>query len=326
MIFDYGEYDIDPANSTPYQPVRTWPPRSDPFSSYSAGFEMRTRRLCQHILLFHRFEESGPDPVLVHAPRFHYQTSPIISLLQAVESIGFRYEQGHYQTRGLPSLQFQYTAFQPVGQTFEMLCGDDGQSLPAFGYEPNCQFVDLYGEGIPGILYYDNGRVLYWEPEGPGNDAQSVPTVRYTAPQSPGEFPLDRSLQAADLQLMDLTGDGQLDLAVSTPVGMGYYEARADHTWRPFRMLPAFPTQFSDPDNYLVDVTGNGLADVLLLENNQILVYPSLGKHGFGPPLTPGREQDLPYSRQRAPSEVLQFADLFGSGMSHLVTDYQWQG
>lgn len=319
LIFDYGEYAIDPANATPYQPVQTWPTRLDAFSHYQAGFEIRTRRLCQHILLFHRFEDLGPDPVLVHATRFHYQTSPTISLLQAVESIGFRSEQGHYLSRDLPLLQFQYTTFQPTGHAFETLCGDDGQALPAFSADPHYQFVDLYGEGIPGILSYDRGSALYWEPEGSRRDAQAATTVCYAPPQSPREFPLNGSPDAADLHLIDLTGNSQFDLAVSTPVGMGYYEVQPDHTWRPFRPLPAFPIQFSDPANYLVDMTGNGLEDVVLLENSRVLVYPSLGKHGFGPPFAPAREQGLPYSRQRAENEVLQFADLFGSGMSHLV-------
>ena len=37
-----------------------WPVRNDPFSSYRAGFEVRTYRLCQRVLMFHHFpDEAG---------------------------------------------------------------------------------------------------------------------------------------------------------------------------------------------------------------------------------------------------------------------------
>src|SRR5258708_1051252 len=56
IVFDYGQYDPSPANDTPYRPVRLWPARADAVSTYAAGFEIRTHRLCRNVLLFHRFD------------------------------------------------------------------------------------------------------------------------------------------------------------------------------------------------------------------------------------------------------------------------------
>jgi virulence plasmid B protein len=53
VVFDYGEH--DPDAPTPEAPGKHSPRRNDPFSSYRAGFEVRTYRLCQRVLMFHHF-------------------------------------------------------------------------------------------------------------------------------------------------------------------------------------------------------------------------------------------------------------------------------
>ncbi|MCC5633839.1 hypothetical protein LC613_41210 [Nostoc sphaeroides CHAB 2801] len=273
VVFDYGEYNINPKNLTLYNPVQQWSNRQDPFSSYHAGFEIRTHRLCRHILMFHRFAELGTEPVLVHATRFCYTESPVVTLLSAVESIGYRYDNGEYQTKSLPPLEFKYTNFQPDNQTFEPLVEDNGQPLPGLNLSPDYQLIDLYGEGIPGILYSDGRTTLYWEPSGDRTNAQNTATVCYAPPQSPQSLPISSNREKINSLLMDLTGNGQLELVVSTPTFTGYYEVNPDRTWKNFQTFPAFPTDFHNPDNYLVDVTGDGLADLLLIESDIAFGY-----------------------------------------------------
>lgn len=65
VVFDYGEHDeaiphpSDDA-SAPATKSKHWPIRNDPFSSYRAGFEIRTYRLCQRVLMYHHIPEQ-PD-------------------------------------------------------------------------------------------------------------------------------------------------------------------------------------------------------------------------------------------------------------------------
>src|SRR5262249_15883900 len=54
LVFDYGEYD---ANSPTPDDAGTWLGRNDPHSSFRSGFEVRTYRLCQRILMFHHFPQ-----------------------------------------------------------------------------------------------------------------------------------------------------------------------------------------------------------------------------------------------------------------------------
>jgi hypothetical protein len=54
----------------------TWSARTDPFSSYRAGFEIRSYRLCRWVLMFHDFPELGDTPCLVRSTDFVYSARP----------------------------------------------------------------------------------------------------------------------------------------------------------------------------------------------------------------------------------------------------------
>jgi hypothetical protein len=75
-VFDYGEH----ASATPRPDDRgPWTYRTDPFSSYRAGFEVRTTRLCRRVLMFHHFPdqaELGQD-CLVRSTDFAYSSDRV---------------------------------------------------------------------------------------------------------------------------------------------------------------------------------------------------------------------------------------------------------
>ena len=52
VVFDYGEHNDQVPQLMDAAP---WSVRPDPFSSYRAGFEIRTYRLCRRVLMFHIF-------------------------------------------------------------------------------------------------------------------------------------------------------------------------------------------------------------------------------------------------------------------------------
>ena len=244
VVFDYGEYSLDPNNPNPYTPVRDWSNRPDSFSTYQAGFEIRTHRLCRSILMFHRFEtEFGSAPILVNATRFSYEETPIVSLMTGVESIGYSYEGGAYQTKSLPPLEFKYTEFKPTKHTFEPLLSDKGQFVTGLDLPPYYSLVDLYGEGIPGILYSDGKTTLYSEPAANDRD-RDLAAVNYSKPLTPQAFPIDSNVQGNTQRLMDLTGNGQVNLVVSNGSTHGYYEANSDRTWQSFQTFPSFSKRF----------------------------------------------------------------------------------
>ena len=84
VVFDYGEghYSENPAEHQGNVFAQAlidpptgsfWPVRKDPFSTYRAGFEIRTYRLCQRVLMFHHFPaELENKDYLVHSTEFTY--------------------------------------------------------------------------------------------------------------------------------------------------------------------------------------------------------------------------------------------------------------
>lgn len=82
-VFDYGEHykengsgDVREVHCADDQSA--WHLRQDPFSSYRAGFEVRTYRLCQRVLMFHHFEdELGIPDYLVRATHFTYNEGTV---------------------------------------------------------------------------------------------------------------------------------------------------------------------------------------------------------------------------------------------------------
>ena len=317
VVFDYGEYNLD--SDTPYIPVQEWTNRQDSFSTYQAGFEIRTHRLCRSILMFHRFEaELGEEPILVNATRFFYDETPVVTLMSGVESIGYSYENGQYKTKKLPPLEFAYTEFQPKNHGFEPLLPEKGDFLPGLDLPPNYSLIDLYGEGIPGILYSDGKTTLYLEPSAQEKGNNQAP-INYSPPRVPQAFPIERNVDGVTEQLMDVTGNGQLNLVVSKGSTTGYYEANSDRSWQSFQTFPSFPTDFSNPENQLLDMTGDGLTDILRMDRDRIWIYSGKGKDGFDSPFSRNKENAIPLAQKGSEEETLQFTDIFGTGMQHLV-------
>src|SRR6266851_3339265 len=158
VVFDYGDH--APDHPLP-QRDRPWPMRVDPFSSYRAGFEVRTYRRCERVLMFHHFadELKVRKDCLVRSTDFLYSdenvpldpTNPVYTFLQSVKQTGYRRSNGGYTSRSLPPLEFEYS--QPEVQPDVLTVDEDSiTNLPEGLDGTRFQSVDLDGEGLSGIL------------------------------------------------------------------------------------------------------------------------------------------------------------------------------
>ncbi len=139
VVFDYddGHYDESPPNSKGWiiahadaNPAPTaWPVRNDAFSSYRAGFEVRSYRLCQRVLMFHHIPNTVADPTrklpafegydgLVRSTEFKYSyeenpqdaRNPIYSVLLSVTQSGYKRQvAGDYLKKSLPLVEFTFS-------------------------------------------------------------------------------------------------------------------------------------------------------------------------------------------------------------------------
>ncbi|HUN96291.1 MAG TPA: SpvB/TcaC N-terminal domain-containing protein, partial [Bradyrhizobium sp.] len=328
-VFDYGEGHYreatDPderilAHASPFADA-PWPARRDPFSSYRSGFEIRTHRLCRRVLMFHHFpEELGVEPCLVRSTAFEYRQKPIGSFLARVKQSGHRRcHDERYLTRSLPPLDLFYTA-SPLedadfaGYRLRDLDPADLASLPAGIDERDYRLLDLDGEGIAGVLSEQAAAWLYKPNLGDG---------RFGAIRTVAERPSLAAINERRQQFMDLTGDGVLDLVDFAPSAPGFFERKPDAAWAGFCAFHALPVQdWTDPNLRFVDLTGDGIADVLITEDDAFTWHPSLLREGFGH----GRRVPVPLDEEHGPRVVfadntqsLHLADMTGDGLSDLV-------
>ena len=278
--------------------------RSDAFSSFRSGFEVRTTKLCTSASLFHRLAPLGPTPVLVRSLAFTYDDDPALTHLGSVQLTG------HDENGSLdfPPLTLGFTRTQ-IGTEIVVPSDEVVRTLPS-GIDGVHAWVDLRGEGLAGAVF-ESGQGWYFQ--------RNLGGGRLATLQPLGDMPVP-SL-ASGLQFGDPEQRGQAALvAWSGP--LAGYRYRDGDAWEPFRTFPALPTVHDDPHARLLDVDGDGLADLVITEDHALRIYPSLGANGFGP----AWQAPYPTEQHGPPSFVFAdregtifLADMSGDGLTDIV-------
>jgi RHS repeat-associated protein len=300
-----------------------WPARADSFSTYRSGFEVRTHRLCRRVLLFHHFpDELGTPSYLVKSTECEFHEKPNGSLLTRIVQSGYKREPtGLYLKQSLPALDLSYTASPLEDENFDRfeLKPAGSENLPQGIDGTSARWLDLDGEGISGVLA-DQGAGWYYKPNLGGG--------RFGAMELVSTKPSTAALSSSNQHLMDIAGDGNLDLVDLAPVAAGYYERTVDydsgeHGWGRFRAFRSFPVlDWNDPNLRFVDITGDGIADVLVTEDVAFRWHPSLLQEGFGPAVripAPHDEEDGPRVVFADRTQSIYLADMSGDGLTDIV-------
>ena len=358
VAFDYddGHYEqlpLDPllASDAQHRYVRVseesglpWSVRPDPFSSHRPGFEVRSYRRCRRALMFHHFPELGDQPCLVGSTEIEYNdldyslptpvdaelahpgSTRIASFVQSITQSFFVRDKTKpvvhingvdyvtYLKKSLPPLEFEYTR-AAIQSDIRELDADSQANLP-MGLDGSVyQWVDLDGEGVSGILT-EHADSLFYKP--------NLGEGRFGALQSVSHQPSLAALGGGDRQqFVDLAGDGQLDLAAFSGPAPGFYERTFDGDWEPFRTFGQLPNvDWRDANLRMVDLNGDGHADVLITEHQVFTCYASLAEDGFGP----ARKIYQPADEERGPhlvfadaTQSIYLADMCGDGLTDLV-------
>lgn len=316
LLFDYGERAVDLDQAPTYAPARAWRLRRDPCSNFSFGFELRTLRLCTQVLMYHHFPgtpEMGADPVLVRRLVLEYNRSTSISLLNAVHEQGFD-SSGALQSRPPLECVYQSSRLKPDPGRFQAI-----GSLPGLNDGYRYQLVDLYGEGIPGILYRSDKSWYYREPL---RDASTLNSdnVTYSVAQELSRVPVADSNRPIHQALADLEGDGRLDWLVAHPGMSGFFSLDEQHNWSAFTPFDAFPTEFFQAQGVLADLMGAGRHDFAMIGPRSVRLYANRQTSGFAPAIDVAHPigDTLPVISS-SPDELVAFSDILATGQQHLV-------
>jgi RHS repeat-associated protein len=333
VVLDYGDHTSVPPAPLGDQP---WPLRPDPFSSYRAGFEVRTYRRIQRLLFFNNFpaEPTAGADCLVRSLDFVYSDqqapadprNPSYTFLVTVTETGYRQSDQGPVIKAMPPLEFSYS--QPQIQQ-DILTADPGtlRNLPEGINGTALRWADLDGEGLSGILTYCAGawyykRNLSADNLVPRTDGTLVARACFGPLETVACLPSRTDLSGT--RLLDLSGSGRLDVVALAEPDPGFFERTVDDDFQPFQHFAALPTlDWSDPNIRFIDLTGDGFADILMTEDGLFTFHASLGgAAGFDS----ARQVRTPWDEEKGPKVVLAdgtgtifIADMSGDGLNDIV-------
>ena len=320
LLFDYGDLadlpQIPFAHPTEDTVIpEDWPMREDPFSTFRPGFEVRTLRRCRRVLMLHHFQELNGAP-LVRSTDFEYDVNQetLLSILKEAQVRGYRKEGESYLSSTMPPVSFTYSTFEPQKQRYQSVTAKGSDLPPRSLNDRAFSLVDLFGDALPDIVQTSNEGYYYWRNLGHANlDRRHSP---------PDPIPSVSTAQT-NVAFADMGGDGLVDLLVEAPPLAGFFESTPDGRWKPFRKFESFPSlDLNDPNVRLMDLTGDGLSDILMTRDQHFLWFQSLGEEGYGEPQHIARVHDLnefPDIYFNDPSGRVRLADMTGDGLNDIA-------
>jgi hypothetical protein len=121
----------------------------------------------------------------------------------------------------------------------------------------------------------------------------------------------------------DVDGDGRAELLVQSGPLRGFFEADGDEGWQKFRAIREVPSvEANDPNLRQVDLTGDGLPDLLITEDHHFRWYQCLGEIGYREQPAIERSSNLeefPDVYFNDPSGRVRLADMNGDGLADIV-------
>jgi RHS repeat-associated protein len=341
-VFDYGEHDSDIPLPLVSASDPKWDYRMDAFSSYRSGFEIRTNRLCKRVLMFHHFEDEeqvlgyqsngasiktsfGKD-YLVRSLDLQYEPSSIngsgqseVTYLKSITQTGYiRKADDTYAKKSLPPMEFEYQRLNWNKQVRKV----DQESIvhAPVGLTNNYQWVDLYGEGISGILT-EQGEGWYYKSN--YGDVDEDGQVRFTPAKKVSPKPSFNGLSTGVLSLQDLEANGRKQIVVNNGTVQGYFELGLEEDWKPFRSFDQVANvDLQDPNIRLLDVNGDGQPDIFITENDVFVWYAADGKTGHQPAERAAKmldEESGPRIVFADPQQTIFLADMSGDGLTDIV-------
>ena len=224
-VFDYGEH-----NQSQPGPDENdqWNVRHDIFSNYRAGFDIRSYRRCKRVLLFHQFDSELPsvsEPVSEISLEYNDQSQNFSFLSNVIHTGYKRAGNGELNSKSLPAMSFTYQEHAWDSQVKDI----DTQSLeglPSAVDGQRYQWVDLYNEGLSGILSDQAGGYYF---------KQNLGGAKFSQARLISPAPTMHGMTNSAVQIRDLDSNGIKSLVSTTTEVAGFFELNENQQWQNFQ-------------------------------------------------------------------------------------------
>jgi RHS repeat-associated protein len=327
VVLDYGEHDVNNPTSAEVAP---WLYRQDPFSSFKSGFEIRSYRLCRRLFMFHHFPELALADYLVKSMNLTYDENPFFSFLTQVNQVGYVFDQtqNQYLSKSFPPVEFSYSGFPSDDKLSRLPVQDiDAESLenlPRGVDGSTFQWVDLDGEGLSGVFVEQDTAWFYKQNLSARSlDYSDKGIIPRFGPAEPANSKPGAIFANSNFRFLSLAGDGHLDVVNAGQGCWGFYERTSKNGWDSYRQFKSFPNvDTKNPELKFVDITGDGLTDILVGDDEAFTWYASLGHDGYGEGVRVPKASDEEKGARlifEDPEQSIYLADMSGDGLTDVV-------
>jgi len=154
------------------------------------------------------------------------------------------------------------------------------------------------------------------------SDDSAATRARFGPIETVTALPSHSDLSAGQ-QLLDLSASGRLDVVELADPDPGFFKRTTDASFEPFHRFLSLPQiDWTDPNVKFIDLTGDGLADILIAEDGLFTFHASLGETGFDIAQlvrTPWDEEKGPKVVLADGTDTIFIADMSGDGLNDIV-------
>ncbi|MGD6808218.1 MAG: toxin TcdB middle/N-terminal domain-containing protein [Candidatus Bathyarchaeia archaeon] len=283
--------------------------RPDPFTERRAGFDITTA--LRYSAIEYRIN-GDPDPCF-RRYTMTYNECPYtnLSLLASVTFSGSRNQSEGPKTASMPTLRFTYTPFSPSHQ-YHTFISEIHEPPPLSLEETDFDLVDLFNNGLPGVIQLSSPIHRFWPNKGHGC---------WGPPRSLSKLPAVITLDDPAVGFADMDGNGTPDLVILSESPLRYYINEPGKGWtHPSRFHRAPTFNPDDPELLFLDLNGDGLVDAMRTGQQSFYLYYNRGDAGWDSPVAVARTHNLAafpdvfFSDSR-----VKLADMTGDGLIDIV-------
>ncbi|WP_426594773.1 toxin TcdB middle/N-terminal domain-containing protein [Cellulomonas sp. McL0617] len=217
-----------------------------------------------------------------------------------------------------PAQRFTYAVPDPAAWHARFV-GSDALYPPPPLTDPDALLTQLDAGPLPGVLAGRGGGLWFWPQDVRGD---------FTAPRRLSSVPVGfQGVRDSRLQVVDIDGDGAVDLLVGVGTALPRGYADGAHDWQSY---VAYPRSATTPDlgttTRFADLDGDGRVDALGQVGRTIVWWHNLGADGWAAAahvVLADLADDDPLARLVDPPDLTDpavlLADMTGDGLADLV-------